>query len=68
MRAQATRLFAGLLASLQAGTAASAASPADPGARVPPAIYSPVTSGTKSFRPVEPLPWGDVNRRVAPCR
>ena len=25
-----------------------------------------VLEGTRSFRPVEPLPWGDVNRRVAP--
>lgn len=40
--------------------------PADPDAGVPPARYSPVISGTKTFRPVEPLPWGDVNRRVMP--
>ena len=39
---------------------------ANPEASVPPARYSPVISGTKSFRPVEPLPWGDVNRRVMP--
>jgi hypothetical protein len=25
-----------------------------------------VMSGTRSFRPVEPMPWGEVNRRVAP--
>lgn len=25
-----------------------------------------ILSGTRSFRPVEPLPWGDINRRVAP--
>jgi hypothetical protein len=43
-----------------------AASPADPATRVPAVRYDPVTSGTKSYRPVEPLPWGDVNRRVAP--
>jgi len=45
---------------------ASARDPADPGARVPPNRYSPVMSGTRSYRPVEPMPWGDVNRRVAP--
>jgi hypothetical protein len=47
-------------------TGAQAASPADPGAPVKANRYSPVTSGTKSYRPVEPLPWGDVNKRVAP--
>jgi hypothetical protein len=25
-----------------------------------------VMTGTKAFRPVEPMPWGEVNRRVAP--
>ena len=33
---------------------------------VPAARYEPIVSGTKSYRPVEPLPWGDINRRVAP--
>jgi hypothetical protein len=33
---------------------------------VPPAHYGSVMSGTRSFRPVEPLPWGGVNRRVTP--
>jgi len=47
-------------------TGVHAASPDDPGAPAPSARYSPVTSGTKSYRPVEPLPWGDVNRRVTP--
>ena len=28
--------------------------------------YDPIAKGTLSFRPVEPMPWGDVNRRVAP--
>ena len=28
--------------------------------------YDPIARGTLSFRPVEPMPWGDVNRRVAP--
>jgi hypothetical protein len=45
---------------------ASARDPADPAASVPQTRYSGVMSGTKSYRPVEPLPWGDVNRRVAP--
>jgi hypothetical protein len=45
---------------------ASGRDPADPGAPVPPARYAPVISGTKSYRPVEPVPWGNVNRSVAP--
>ena len=43
-----------------------AQSAADPTAPVPPARYESITAGTKSYRPVEPLPWPDVNRRVAP--
>lgn len=30
------------------------------------ARYSSVTAGLQSYRPVDPLPWGDVNRRVSP--
>lgn len=33
----------------------------------PPARYEPIVTGTKSYRPVEPMPWGDINRRVAPA-
>ncbi len=33
---------------------------------VPPQHYDSVMSGTRSFRPVEPLPWGGVNRDVTP--
>lgn len=33
---------------------------------VPYAHYGSVMSGTRSFRPVEPLPWDGVNRSVAP--
>ena len=33
---------------------------------VPYAHYGSVMSGTRSFRPVEPLPWASVNRSVAP--
>jgi hypothetical protein len=47
-------------------SATPAASPDDPSASTPPTRYGPVTSGSKSYRPVEPLPWGDVNRRVTP--
>jgi hypothetical protein len=43
-----------------------AGNPADPSAAVPPARYAPVIGGAKSYRPVDPLPWGDLNRRVAP--
>lgn len=39
--------------------------PDDP-VKVRPHRYQPVTSGLKSYRPVEPMPWGDANRRVAP--
>lgn len=42
-----------------------AADPAAPSAR---ATYSAVAAGTVSYRPVQPLDWGDVNRRVAPRR
>lgn len=34
--------------------------------RVPGDSYVGVGVGTKAFVPVEPLPWGDVNIRVAP--
>ena len=33
---------------------------------VPAARYVPLGAGAKSYRPVEPMPWGDVNQRVAP--
>jgi hypothetical protein len=29
--------------------------------------YRSVTRGLESYRPVEPLPWGDVNKGVAPA-
>jgi hypothetical protein len=63
---RAFSLFLGglLVTALVAGT--QAASPDDPRAPVKANRYEPVISGTKSYRPVEPLPWGDVNRRVAP--
>jgi hypothetical protein len=43
-----------------------AAGPDDPMAPVPAGRYSSIMSGTKSYRPVEPLPWSDVIRRVMP--
>ena len=39
--------------------------PDDPGTS-PSSSYQSITAGTKGYRPVEPLPWGDINRRVAP--
>ena len=39
---------------------------ADPAAPVPKTVYKPVTSGTENLKPVEPIPWGKVNQRVAP--
>jgi hypothetical protein len=51
---------------LFAATPSRGQSAADPGAPVPPVRYESITAGTKSYRPVEPLPWPDVNRRVAP--
>lgn len=65
MRAR-TLIFPCSLVVVVAAFTAHAASPDDPRAPVPPNRYGPITSGTKSYRPVEPLPWGDVNRRVMP--
>src|SRR5258705_1247698 len=45
---------------------AIAADPDDPHAPVPAMRCQSITAGTKSYRPIEPLPWGDVNRRVTP--
>ena len=42
--------------------------PSDPSQAVPATTYRPVTSGLQSFRPVEPLPWGGQNEKVAPKR
>src|SRR5262245_428876 len=57
-------LLVSSLALVCCSIAGRAASPDDPGAGVPADRYRPVFSGTKSYRPVEPLPWGDANRRV----
>jgi hypothetical protein len=60
------RIFGRFALLLAAMSPALARDPANPAADVPPARYGSVISGTKSYRPVEPLPWGDVNRRVMP--
>ena len=39
----------------------------DEAVRVPRAKYAPVEAGTKSYRPVEPMPWGDINKKIAPA-
>ena len=44
---------------------ASGPMPDEPG-HAPRFTYDPVDKGTRSYRPVDPMPWGDVNRRVAP--
>ena len=59
-------LLAPLLLLAPTASPAKAASPDDPRAPVPAERYLPVLKGTRSYRPVEPLPWGDVNRRVDP--
>ena len=43
---------------------ASGPSPDEPGHGR--GAYKSVTDGTRSFRPVDPMPWGDANRRVSP--
>lgn len=38
--------------------------PSDPGLGSSSVRYSSVTGDARSYRPVEPLPWGDINKRV----
>ena len=40
--------------------------PSDPWTRVPRGGYQSVTAATKTYRPVAPLPWDELNRRVTP--
>ena len=40
--------------------------PGDAKATVPSATYSSVTEGTGVYRPVEPKPWIEQNKNVAP--
>ena len=46
---------------------ASGAMPDEPGHASPRFKYEAINAGTRSYRPVDPMPWGDVNRRVAPA-
>jgi hypothetical protein len=39
--------------------------PDDP-VKVKPLKYEPIGKGNRSYRPIDPMPWGDVNKRVAP--
>jgi hypothetical protein len=61
-----TRILSCLLLTWLSAASAVASDPANPDAAIPPARYSSVLSAGQSYRPVEPLPWGDVNRRVMP--
>ena len=40
--------------------------PSERAQRVPRAAYQSVTAAIKTYRPVEPLPWDELNRRVTP--
>lgn len=40
--------------------------PSDPGSASSRLGYQPTTQELKSYRPVDPLPWRDVNKRVSP--
>jgi len=40
--------------------------PADPSQRIAPLRYTPVAAETKTYRPVGPKGWEELNRRVAP--
>jgi hypothetical protein len=60
------RMLIVLFALVEPATRLHAANPDDPAVPVPRDVYRRITSGVKSYRPVEPLPWADVNRRVAP--
>ena len=51
-------LLAPLLLLAPTASPAKAASPDDPAAPVPAERYVGVLKGTRSYRPVEPLPWG----------
>jgi len=57
---------AGAIAFGECGALAGERTPDDPAAKAPRVRYSSVMGGTKAYMPVDPLPWGDVNRRVAP--
>jgi len=44
----------------------SLARPANPDAPVPPPAYHSVTAGAATLRPVGPMNWREINRRVTP--
>lgn len=44
----------------------AARDPANPGSGSSPLEYKRVVRGQQSYQPVEPLPWGEMNRRVTP--
>lgn len=69
MKQAAIICFAGVALSTQAMAQTptlGARDPSDPRQGVPSVRYQSVTSGARSFRPIDPLPWRGVNDRVAP--
>lgn len=71
MRSVPTALAAAFLASALAACAAPtypglAGGAADPAAPVPPLAATPVLDAAADPAPAAPLPWAEVNRRVAP--
>jgi hypothetical protein len=44
----------------------TARDPSDPGSGGSPLEYRRVIGGLQSYRPVDPLPWGEMNKRVTP--
>lgn len=69
-RARSLAVIASVGASLGACVAppvvASGPHPADVSVPVPALAYQSVTGGVKTFRPVEPKGWEELNRQVAP--
>ncbi len=49
-------------------TPAYLARPADASAKVPALAYQGVAGQTKTYRPVGPRDWEEINRRVSPQR
>lgn len=44
----------------------AARDPSDPGSASSHLSYQRITRGLGTYRPIDPLPWGDVNKRVTP--
>ena len=55
-----------LAAACRPVSAPAGADPADPSVSVPPARYQSTLGGYVRQRPVEPAPWLEQNKRVAP--